>query len=203
MFIAALCGVAVWTADGQAVMCQDVRGRLRAGESAIGRAPGGAAHRRWRPCWPKDDRGPPLLELAVIYHGVDIIEVARIRHAAERWGMRFLRRVFTPAELADCGVGGPAPRYESLAARWAAKEATAKALGAGLRGLGGSPTGLRFQEIEVIRGPDGRPALRLSGAAAAAAAQVGLGSLALSLSHTHDHAVASVIGLRAWPQYFT
>jgi holo-[acyl-carrier protein] synthase len=139
----------------------------------------------------------------VIYHGVDIIEVARIRHAAERWGMRFLQRVFTPAELADCGVGGPAPRYESLAARWAAKEATAKALGAGLRGLGGSPTGLRFQEIEVIRGPDGRPALRLSGAAAAAAARVGLGSLALSLSHTHDHAVASVIGLRAWPQYFT
>lgn len=131
----------------------------------------------------------------MIYHGVDIIEVARIRRAVERWGMRFLQRVFTPVELADCGVGEPAPRYESLAARWAAKEATAKALGAGLRGSGGSAKGFRFQEIEVVRGPDGRPELRLSGAAAAAAARVGLGSLALSLSHTHDHAVASVIGL--------
>ncbi|MFQ3663504.1 MAG: holo-ACP synthase [Chloroflexaceae bacterium] len=132
----------------------------------------------------------------MICHGVDIIEVARIRRAAERWGTRFLERVFTPTELADCGVGGPVPRYESLAARWAAKEATAKAIGMGLRGLGSGATGLRFREIEVIRGPEGRPEVRLSGTAAAAAAQAGLGSLALSLSHTYDHAVASVIGLR-------
>lgn len=131
--------------------------------------------------------------------GVDIIEVARVRRAAERWGSRFLQRVFTPAELADCGIGGPAPRYESLAARWAAKEAAAKALGRGLRGPG-APQRPGFQAIEVIRDPQGRPTLRLHGAAAAAAAALGIDSLALSLSHTHDHAVASVIGLATPPR---
>lgn len=134
----------------------------------------------------------------MIYHGIDIVEVARVRAAAERWGARFLGRVFTAGELADCGAAGPAPRYESLAARWAAKEAAAKALGVGLSGLGaGAPAAglLHFHEIEVARAPDGRPELRLHGGAAAAAAARGVAQLALSLSHTAEHAVASVVGL--------
>lgn len=134
----------------------------------------------------------------MLYHGVDLIEVARVRRAAERWGARFLRRVYTAGELADCGVGAGEPRYESLAARWAAKEAAAKALGLGLSGLaagqGGPAAPLRLLDIEVVRGPLGRPALLLHGAAASAAAELGLTQLALSLSHTHAHAIASVIG---------
>lgn len=135
----------------------------------------------------------------MIYHGIDIVEVARVRGAVERWGARFLGRVFTPGELADCGAGGPAPRYESLAARWAAKEAAAKALGVGLSGLGAGASGagylLHFHEVEVVRASDGRPELRLHGGAADAATARGIGQLALSLSHTADHAVASVVGL--------
>ena len=125
-----------------------------------------------------------------------------MRRAAERWGERFLLRVFTPGELADCGAG--APRYESLAARWAAKEAAAKALGAGLSGLGAAGErvqaagqGLQFHELEVAREAGGRPALRLHGAAAALAARLGVAELALSLSHTEEHAIASVVGLGA------
>jgi holo-[acyl-carrier protein] synthase len=131
--------------------------------------------------------------------------VARVRRAAERWGQRFLGRVFTPGELADCGVGAGAPRYQSLAARWAAKEAAAKALGAGLSGLGAgageleraSSGRLHFHELEVAREPDGRPALRLHGGAAALAARRGIAELALSLSHSGEHAIASVVGLGA------
>ena len=133
----------------------------------------------------------------MLYHGVDIIEVARIRHAVERWGTRFLRRVFTPGELVDCGLVVHAPRFESLAARWAAKEAAAKALGCGLSGLAaGTGEWLHFHELEVVRGPVGRPELRLHGEAAAVAVALGLTQLALSLSHTHEHAIASVIGMR-------
>lgn len=129
----------------------------------------------------------------MIYHGVDIIEIARLRRAVERWGERFLCRVFTPGELADCGVTAGAPRFESLAARWAAKEAAAKALGLGLGGLAsGAGRYLGWHEIEVVRGLAGRPLLRLHGAAAAAT--VGA-ELALSLSHTRNHAIASVVGV--------
>lgn len=134
----------------------------------------------------------------MLVHGIDIVEVARVRRAAERWGGRFLRRVFTPGELADCGAAGPAPRYESLAARWAAKEAAAKALGVGLSGLGAGPGAagelLHLHEIEVARGPGGRPLLRLHGGAAAAAARLGIAELALSVSHSGGLAVASVVG---------
>lgn len=131
----------------------------------------------------------------MICHGLDIIEVARIRQAAKRWGARFLKRVFTPEELADCGMDGPTPHYESLAARWAAKEAAAKALVSRASDRAGGTVGVRLREIEVVRGPAGQPSLRLHGATAALAETLGLISLSLSLSHTHDHAVASVIGV--------
>jgi holo-[acyl-carrier protein] synthase len=129
----------------------------------------------------------------MLYHGVDIIEVARLRRAVERWGERFLQRVFTPGELADCALDSGELRFESLAARWAAKEAAAKALGLGLRGLAaGDGPSIGWHELEVVRGSAGQPLLRLHGNAALSLGDV---ALTLSLSHTNEHAVASVIGL--------
>jgi holo-[acyl-carrier protein] synthase len=129
----------------------------------------------------------------MIYTGVDIIEVARIEQAIARWGARFLERVFTPGERFDCG-----DRTRSLAARWAAKEAAAKALGVGVQGFGaaavvGAGNAIRWRDLEVRRSGTGRPLLLLHGAAAARAAALGWQSLSLSLSHGHNFAVAFVV----------
>jgi holo-[acyl-carrier protein] synthase len=127
----------------------------------------------------------------MLYTGIDLIEIERIARAIERWGDRFLDRVYTPAELAIYRA-----RPASLAARWAAKEAVAKLLGVGLRGLGGAERpeeGLAWTEIEVLRDPQGRPALALHGRAAKRARALGLGPIALSLSHTREHAIASAV----------
>ena len=138
-----------------------------------------------------------------LYHGVDLVAIERIQRAGERWGLRFLRRVFTAGEQADCGCGDAssyAPRWSSLAARWAAKEATAKALGIGLSGLGAGDANFKrpsLRDIEVQRGPDGRPTLLLHGPAAAQAARLGVQSWELSLSHEQSLAIASVIGYHA------
>ncbi|MDW8402644.1 holo-ACP synthase [Chloroflexus sp.] len=135
----------------------------------------------------------------MLYHGVDLVEVARIRQAVHRYGQRFLARVYTPAEQADCVADAGVVRFEALAARWAAKEACAKALGIGLRGLGALAVAERpragLLEIEVVRDESGRPALRLSGIAAQTAAALRIEALAVSLSHTADLALASVV---AW-----
>jgi holo-[acyl-carrier protein] synthase len=127
----------------------------------------------------------------MLYTGIDLIEIERIARAIQRWGDRFLDRVFTPAELANYRS-----RPASLAARWAAKEAVAKLLGVGLRGLGGAARpedALAWTEIEVLSDPQGRPALVLHGRAADRARGLGLGPIALSLSHTREHAIASVV----------
>lgn len=113
--------------------------------------------------------------------GVDLIEVERVAATVARFGARFLDRVFTPAEQATCG--GRAP---SLAARWAAKEAAAKALGCGIGDVA-------FQEIEVVRDARGAPSLRLHGAAATLAAARGWQEWAVSLSHTGTTAIAIVV----------
>ena len=97
----------------------------------------------------------------MLYTGIDLIEIARIERAIERWGDRFLRRVFTPAEIE--AYRGRAP---SLAARWAAKEAAAKLLGVGLRGLGAGAKPydtVGWLEIEVLSDAQGRPTLALRG----------------------------------------
>jgi holo-[acyl-carrier protein] synthase len=129
----------------------------------------------------------------MLYTGIDLIEIERIARAIERWGDRFLDRVFTPAELAIYRA-----RPASLAARWAAKEALAKLLGVGLRGIGGAGRpgdALAWTEIEVLSDPQGRPALTLYGRAAERARALGLGPIALSISHTREHAIASAVAL--------
>lgn len=128
----------------------------------------------------------------MLYTGVDIIELSRIEQAINRWGDRFLRRVFTPGERAYCGS-----RVHSYAARWAAKEATAKALGVGLYGFGAAIVGVdalvSWLDLEVQRAPSGQPLLALHGGAAARATALGWKTTALSLSHGRDYAVAFVV----------
>jgi len=115
--------------------------------------------------------------------GVDLIEISRVEVAVRRYGARFLDRVYTEQEQRE--VGG---NFSSLAARFAAKEAVAKALGTGI-GLVG------WKEIEVLRGPVNEPVLRLHGAAAQRAASLGLTVWSLSLSHSQTDAIAFVVAL--------
>jgi len=115
--------------------------------------------------------------------GVDIVEIERIERAIQRWGERFLERVYTPAELALCR--GRAPE---LAARFAAKEAISKALGTGLRGIG-------WREMEVLCDKRGKPLVHLHGRAKARADFLGLSDFAISLSHSRDYALAFVVAM--------
>jgi len=117
----------------------------------------------------------------VLTAGVDIVEISRIQAVLERHGDRFLQRVYTEGELAYAKG-----RLSALAARWAAKEAAAKALGTGIGQVG-------FQEIEVVCDARGKPALILHGAAARLAARLSLNEFAVSLSHAADYALAFVV----------
>jgi len=115
--------------------------------------------------------------------GVDLIEIQRLQDAIGRHGERFLQRIFTPHECLEAN-GSPS----SLAARFAAKEAVAKALQTGI-GL------VAWREIEIRTGPYGEPVLLLHGAAASLASELGLSAWSLSLSHTATHAIALVVAL--------
>jgi holo-[acyl-carrier protein] synthase len=117
--------------------------------------------------------------------GVDIAEVSRIRESIERFGDRFLRRIFTDGEIRYCEK--KASRFESYAARFAAKEAGMKALGTGWS------HGIRWRDIEVVRPQGQRPTLQFHGEAAAIAAKLGAKNIALSLTHTSEQALAHVI----------
>jgi len=121
----------------------------------------------------------------IVGTGVDIAEVRRIKAAVERFGDRFLKRVFTPAEVRYCM--GKVNAAERLAARFAAKEAGMKAIGTGLR------HGVTWQDVEVLRMPGQRPVLKFSGKAAEFAKRLGCKRTHLSLSHTKDQAIAHVI----------
>jgi holo-[acyl-carrier protein] synthase len=126
--------------------------------------------------------------MPILGTGVDVAEVARVRAALNdpTTGARFRDRVFTAEEQRYCerrGVG----RYQSYAARFAAKEATMKALGHGW----GRHVG--WLDVEVAREPDGRPHVRLHGKAAATAATAGVTRIHLALTHTADVAVAQVV----------
>ena len=112
--------------------------------------------------------------------GVDLIEVNRIAASLEKYGQRFLDRIFTVREQEYCDG-----RAESLAARFAAKEAVAKAMGTGIGDIS-------WQDIEIINEDNGRPTLVLHGAALAMAQGIGLERWSVSLSHTQTHAIAMV-----------
>ncbi len=115
--------------------------------------------------------------------GVDLIEIERFERAVKRHGARFLERVYTPRELEDAGQN-----YASLAARFAAKEAAAKALGTGIGKI-------CWKEIEILRGPERQPVLHLHGQAASLAQMLNLKVWSLSLSHSERYAVAFIVAL--------
>ena len=116
--------------------------------------------------------------------GIDIIKVERIRETLAKFGDRFSNRVLTPTEQRY--VRG---RPETMAGRWAAKEAVSKVLGLGVRGIG-------WRDIEIERLPTGQPAVRLHGRAAARAQQLGMDRVAVSISHESEYAVAIAFGVR-------
>lgn len=117
--------------------------------------------------------------------GVDLIEVARISQSIERFGSRFLKRIYTDREIEYCERKRRGA--ESYAARFAAKEAGSKALGTGMN------FGVYWRDLEVTRSPAGRPDLKLSGVAAEVAQKLGVKSIVLSLTHTGESAIAVVI----------
>lgn len=115
--------------------------------------------------------------------GTDIIEIARIRRTLNDFGDRFLRRVYTEREREWYGS-----RVDELAARFAAKEATSKALGTGI-------VGIRWREMEVLPNRRGKPVLILHGQAAERARQLGLTEFSVSLTHSRTDAMAFVVGV--------
>lgn len=116
--------------------------------------------------------------------GIDLIETQRVAEGIERLGERFLNRFFTAGEREDCG-----DNPMRLAARLAAKEAVAKALGTGIGEVS-------WREIEIRCNNDrNRPTLHLHGAAAEVAAEMGLSQWDVSLTHTRDHASAVVVAI--------
>ncbi|MDY6893085.1 MAG: holo-ACP synthase [Chloroflexota bacterium] len=113
--------------------------------------------------------------------GVDIIEIERIEQAVSAWQGSFLKRIYTEAELESCHSVIP-----SLAARFAAKEATMKALGINSRGL-------NWRDIEVLSNNNGAPLVQLHGRAYKKAEELGVTGISVSMSHSKQYAVAFVI----------
>ena len=113
--------------------------------------------------------------------GVDIVELWRIKGILDRWGQRFLDRIYTTEEQAYCRG-----RIPQLAARFAAKEAVMKALGTGIRGVG-------WRDIEVTRKRGRAPQIALHSRGSARAARMGMTQVAISISHSREYAVASVV----------
>jgi holo-[acyl-carrier protein] synthase len=119
-----------------------------------------------------------------LYIGVDIIEISRIRQAIQRWNEHFLGRIYTESELELYRN-----KIESLAARFAGKEAAMKALNA-------LENNISWREIEILSDPQGKPLIHLYGQALEQMNVLGLSSLDISLSHSRENAIALVIGLR-------
>ncbi len=115
--------------------------------------------------------------------GIDLIELARIERAIDRYGERFLVRLLTPAERS--AARGPFASF--VAARWAAKEAALKALGTGLTG------GMTWRDVEVLDEPSGAPRMVLHGLASRRAQALGVTSALVSLTHDQEHAAAVVV----------
>jgi holo-[acyl-carrier protein] synthase len=123
----------------------------------------------------------------LVSSGIDIVEVERIDRAIIRHGQRFFQRFYTANEVVDAGGRTPA-----LAARFAAKEAVAKALGTGIGEVG-------WKDIEIIKGAQKEPMLHLYGRAEEIARELRITAWSISLSYTHEHALAVAIALRQVP----
>jgi holo-[acyl-carrier protein] synthase len=121
----------------------------------------------------------------IVGTGVDLAEVPRIRQSIERFGDKFIKRIYTPAEIAY--VERKANKFERYAARFAAKEAGMKAIGTGWR------RGVTWQDFEVANLPSGKPTLRLHGVAAQFAGKLNVRNISLSLTHTAELGMAHVI----------
>ncbi len=115
--------------------------------------------------------------------GIDLVRVARIEEAVEKFRDRFLKRIFTERELIYCLPN--AHKFEMLAGRFAAKEAASKALGTGL-------VGVSWKDFEIVNLPSGKPELTLSGRARAKADELGYHAWHVSISHEKEYAVAVV-----------
>jgi holo-[acyl-carrier protein] synthase len=118
--------------------------------------------------------------------GIDLVKIPRLAAAIERYGDRFLNRVFTPGEIAYCR--GKSWAAAGFALRFAAKEAFSKALGVGLR-----RDGIRWREVEVVPNKMGKPELQVSGRAAQLCAAAHVTGMHLSLTDEDDRALAVVI----------
>lgn len=149
----------------------------RAGDQPAGEA---SAGERYQPEFDPERVG-------LVAAGTDIIEIARIRRVLDEFGERFLRKVYTERERDRYRT-----RVSELAARFAAKEATSKALGTGIRGI-------RWKEMEILSNRRGKPILVLHGGAAERAALLGLVAFDVSLTHSRTDAMAFVVGLRRPP----
>ena len=121
----------------------------------------------------------------IVGTGIDIAEVPRIAESIQRFGDRFLKRIYTEGEIRYCD--SKANRVERYAARFAAKEAAMKALGTGWS------RGVRWRDLEEYRQPGSRPTILFHGKAAEFAARLNAKNVSLSLSHTPEQAIASVI----------
>jgi holo-[acyl-carrier protein] synthase len=121
----------------------------------------------------------------IVGTGIDIAEVPRIRQSIDRFGERFLERIFTAGERRYCD--SKANRVERYAARFAAKEAAMKALGTGWN------HGVRWRDCEVVRMPGGRPTIHFHGKAGEFAVRLGVKNAAFSITHTKEEAMAQVI----------
>src|ERR1051325_8963088 len=137
-------------------------------------------NRNWSP--PPNRPRPPAVDelsfarMAIIGHGIDIIETARIRRSVSEHGQRFLERVYTTREQEYCSRNQKR-YYEHLAGRFAAKEAVLKVLGTGWRG------GIAWTDIEIVSQPSGQPLIKLTGECAAIAAERGIARWHISISH--------------------
>jgi len=118
--------------------------------------------------------------------GVDILFIPRVQKALDRYGQRFLNRVYTPREIAACRG-----HVSEFAARYAAKEAVSKTLGVGLRVM--SRHGIKFHDVEILPDRFGKPHVHLHGWAAERAQELGLTEWAVSLTHEREYTVAFVV----------
>lgn len=126
--------------------------------------------------------------MTILRTGVDLVEIDRLEQLNPAIRERFLQRVFTPGELNTHSGRGEETAWGSLTGRFAAKEAVVKALGSGIGPV-------RWQEIEILTGPQGEPMLELHGEARRIADQLGLETWSISISHSRTHAVAVAVAV--------